>query len=206
LKKGSGWKRSKVGVVLEIFGKFPSIFTKTVNTMKKIAIYTRVSTTQQTTENQQYALIRYADSLNIDYDIFTETESTRNTRPIKKALLNDLRKRKYEGVMVYKLDRWARSSRELILEINELINKGIAFISYSENLDFSTATGKLHFNILSAFAEFERELIRERTLEGLSRAKQQGKKLGRPKGSKDKKQRSKNGYYLKRKKRSSFPG
>src|SRR5690606_23253082 len=108
------------------------------------------------------------------------------------------------GVMVYKLDRWARSSRELILEINELITKGITFISYSENLDFSTATGKLHFNILSAFAEFERELIRERTLEGLSRAKQQGKQLGRPKGSKDKKQRSKNGYYLKRKKRSSY--
>lgn len=110
-------------------------------------------------------------------------------------LLDLLRKGVFEGVMVYKLDRWARSSRELLLEIEELTSKGIEFHSYSENLDFTSATGKLHFSILSAFAEFERELIRERTLEGLHRAKQQGKKLGRPKGSKDKKKRRTGGYY-----------
>lgn len=164
--------------------------------MKTIAIYTRVSTVQQTTENQVLILKKYAESLNYNFEIFEETQSTRNTRPIKKRLLNELRKRKYEGVLVYKLDRWARSSRELILEINELINKGIAFYSYTENIDFTTATGKLHFNILSAFAEFEREIIRQRTLEGLERAKQQGKKLGRPKGSKDSTPRSKSGYHL----------
>ena len=98
--------------------------------------------------------------------------------------------------MVYKLDRWARSSSELILEINELVGKGIGFYSYSENLDFGTATGKLLFNLLSSFAEFERDLIRERTLEGLHRAKIEGKKLGRPKGSKDSKTRKKSGYIL----------
>lgn len=164
--------------------------------MKTIAIYTRVSTAQQTTENQVLLLKRYAESQQYNFEIFEEVQSTRDTRPIKKKLLNDLRKRKYDGVLVYKLDRWARSSRELILEINELINKGIAFYSYSENIDFTTATGKLHFNILSAFAEFEREIIRQRTLEGLARAKQQGKKLGRPKGSKDSSPRSKTGYHL----------
>lgn len=164
--------------------------------MKNIAIYTRVSTVQQTTENQTLILKKYAEALDYTFDVFEETQSTRNTRPIKKKLLNQLRKRKYDGVLVYKLDRWARSSRELILEINELINKGIAFYSYTENIDFTTATGKLHFNILSAFAEFEREIIRQRTLEGLARAKQQGKKLGRPNGSKDTSPRSKTGYHL----------
>ena len=162
--------------------------------MKNFAIYTRVSTQGQNNENQILLLKQYCNSLNIKYTVFEEVQSSRNTRPIKKQLLNDLRKKKYDGVIVYKLDRWARSSRELILEINELVNKNIVFHSYTENLDFSTATGKLHFNILSAFAEFEREIIRQRTLDGLQRVKSQGKKLGRPKGSKDKKKRSTVGY------------
>jgi len=88
------------------------------------------------------------------------------------------------------------SSTELILDTKELLDKNIGFISISDNLDFSTASGKLHFQILSAFAEFERELIRERTIEGLRRAKMQGKVAGRPKGSKDGKQRKKSGYIL----------
>ena len=71
----------------------------------------------------------------------------------------------------------------MILETKELIDKGVGFISISDNLDFTTASGKLHFQILSAFAEFERSLISERTKEGLKRAKSQGKQLGRPKGS-----------------------
>jgi len=163
--------------------------------MKTIAIYARVSTKEQTTDNQVIRLIEYAKVRGFSYEVFTETESTRKTRPIKKLVLDLLRKGIFDGVMVYKLDRWARSSRELLLEIEELIQKGIEFHSYSENLDFTSASGKLHFSILSAFAEFERELIRERTLEGLHRAKQQGKRLGRPKGAKDKKQRRTGGYY-----------
>jgi len=164
--------------------------------MKKIAIYTRVSTNEQTTENQKLRLVDYADNKGWQYDIYEEVQSSRNTRPVKQDVLNKLRNKKYEGVLVYKLDRWARSFTELILDINELVKKGISFYSYSENLDFSTAAGKLHFQILSAFAEFERELIRERTIEGLNRAKNQGKILGRPKGSKDQKKRRKSGYIL----------
>ena len=98
-----------------------------------------------------------------------------------------------------KLDRYARSSTELLIEVQELINKGIEFHSITEALDFSTATGKLHFTILSAFAEFERDLIRQKTLEGLHRARLQGKHVGRPKGSKDKKKRSTTGYYKSKK-------
>ena len=82
------------------------------------------------------------------------------------------------------------------MDTKEILDKNIGFISVSDNLDFSTAAGKLHFQILSAFAEFERELIRERTIEGLRRAKKQGKVIGRPKGSKDSKQRKKSGYIL----------
>ena len=162
----------------------------------KVAIYTRVSTSEQTTENQKIRLKEFADSKEWQYDIYEEVMSSRKTRPVKQELLNKLRNGVYDAVVVYKLDRWARSSTELILETKELLDKGIPFISVSDNLDFSTATGKLHFQILSAFAEFERELIRERTIEGLRRAKSQGKQVGRPKGSKDSKQRRKSGYIL----------
>jgi len=149
-----------------------------------MALYCRVSTSEQTTDNQRIRLEEYAKSHGWDYDIFVETESTRKTRPVKQALLAKLRQHQYDSILVYKLDRWARSSTELILDTKELIDKGVGFISISDNLDFSTAAGKLHFQILSAFAEFERELIRERTMEGLRRAKMQGKQVGRPKDEK----------------------
>ncbi|OFX55454.1 MAG: hypothetical protein A2046_12295 [Bacteroidetes bacterium GWA2_30_7] len=164
--------------------------------MQKVALYCRVSTSEQTTENQKIRLVEYCIKNNLEYDLYEETESSRKTRPVKQDLLQKLRNNVYSSVIIYKLDRWARSSTELILDTKELIDKGIGFISISDNLDFSTATGKLHFQILSAFAEFERELIRERTIEGLRRAKLQGKIAGRPKGKKDTKPRRKSGYIL----------
>ncbi len=164
--------------------------------LKKVALYCRVSTDGQTNDNQSIRLIEYANANKLQFDLYTEIESTRKTRPVKQELLSRLRNFNYSAVVVYKLDRWARSSAELILEINELLGKNIGFISIAENLDFTTATGKLHFQILSAFAEFERELIRERTKEGIRRAKLQGKVPGRPKGKKDSKPRKKSGYIL----------
>jgi len=164
--------------------------------ISKVAIYSRVSTNEQNNLNQELRLIDYCKEKKWDYDIYNEIESTRKTRPVKQELLTKLRKKDYDAIVVYKLDRYARSSAELILEIKELLEKGVSFISISDNLDFSTASGKLHFQILSAFAEFERELIRERTKEGLNRAKTQGRFPGRPKGSKDKKQRPKSGYII----------
>ena len=122
--------------------------------------------------------------------------SSRKTRPKKAELLQRLRRREFDAVMIWKLDRWARSSQELALEIEEMFNKNIKFISISDNIDLSTATGKLQFQILSAFAEFERNLIRERTLEGIHRARMQGKHLGRPAGKKDSKPRRRSGYFL----------
>jgi DNA invertase Pin-like site-specific DNA recombinase len=162
----------------------------------KFALYGRVSTNSQTTENQKIRLIQYAESNNLIYDLYEEVESTRKTRPVKQQLLQKIRAGEYKGVVVFKLDRWARSSRELILEIQELVDKGVAFTSISDNIDFSTSVGRLHFQILAAFAEFERALISERTKEGLARTKQNGQALGRPKGAKDKKVRPKSGYIL----------
>lgn len=170
----------------------------------KVALYSRVSTSDQNTENQRIRLSEFAESKKWLYDSFEEIESTRKTRPVKQSLMQKLRAKEYDAVLVYKLDRWARSSTELMLDTKELLDKGIGFISLSDNLDFATASGKLHFQILSAFAEFERALIRERTLEGIKRAKLQGKQVGRPKGKKDSQKRRKSGYILREAKKRMF--
>jgi len=172
---------------------------------EKTALYCRVSTNKQTNDNQKIRLLQYAADKGVKYDLFEEIESTRKTRPVKQELLQKLRKKEYLHVVVYKLDRWARSSRELILEIQELTDKGIGFTSISDNLDFSSSVGRLHFQILAAFSEFERSLISERTKEGIERTKAQGTKLGRPKGKKDSKPRPKSGYILREaKKRKNY--
>lgn len=165
-------------------------------TNSKYALYCRVSTNLQTTDNQKMRLVQWATDNKFEYELFEETQSTRKARPIKQLLLQRLRRGDFTAVVVFKLDRYARSSTELILETKELIEKGVGFISLSDNLDFTSASGKLHFQILSAFAEFERSLISERTREGLNRVKEAGVKLGRPKGSKDSKPRPKSGYYV----------
>jgi putative DNA-invertase from lambdoid prophage Rac len=163
----------------------------------KVALYCRVSNgNSQTVENQKIRLLQYVSDKNLKFDLYEEMESTRKTRPVKQRMMEKLRNKEYSSIIVYKLDRFARSSTELILDTKEIIDKGIGFVSLSDNIDFSTAAGKLHFQILCAFAEFERELIRERTIEGLNRTKLQGKTLGRPKGAKDKSNRKKSGYYL----------
>jgi DNA invertase Pin-like site-specific DNA recombinase len=162
----------------------------------KIALYARVSTIEQTNENQKLILIEEAKKQNWDYEYFEEKESTRNTRPIKYSILEKLRNKTFDGVCVLKIDRWARSNLELLNEIEEFKKKGIAFISLREKIDITTADGMMQFNIFAAFANWEREKIRERTLDGLSRTKAEGTILGRRKGSKDKKPRRKSGYYL----------
>jgi putative DNA-invertase from lambdoid prophage Rac len=167
----------------------------------KVAIYTRVSTREQTTENQRIPLVEYAERMGYEYEIIEEVESTRKTRPMKYALMQRLRHKEFGAVLVAKLDRWARSMSELVRDIEELEKLGIKFISLGENIDFTTPAGRLQYNILASFANFERDIIRERTMEGLRRAKLQGHKLGRPFKSKDKNPRRKSGYLLREPKR-----
>lgn len=161
----------------------------------KAAIYVRVSTQEQTNENQKPSLIEYAQRFNWEYSVFEEKESSRKTRPVKQELLQMLRHKEFDVLLFWKLDRWGRSTRELVTEIEELYTKGINIVSLRDNLDLSTSSGKLQFQILSAFAEFERNIISERTKEALKQRKASGQSLGRPKGSKDHKQRRKSGYY-----------
>jgi DNA invertase Pin-like site-specific DNA recombinase len=162
----------------------------------KIAIYCRVSTQEQTTDTQRALLEKYARSKRWKFTTFEETESTRNTRPVKQQVLTALRARKFDGLLIYKLDRWARSTVELILELKELTDKNLLFVSLTDSIDFTTAAGKLQLTILSAFAEFERSLISERTKAGLARKKETGKRLGRKPGSKDRKPRNKAAYFI----------
>jgi DNA invertase Pin-like site-specific DNA recombinase len=146
----------------------------------KIAIYCRVSKREQNPENQKIKLVEYCNIKNWEYEIFEEKESTRKTRPVKEELLNLLRNNMFDGLLVYKLDRWARSLQELIMNMEELNNRNKAFIVLTQPIDTTSSSGRLMFQILGAFAEFEREMIRERTLDVLDRARKEGKKLGRP--------------------------
>ena len=146
----------------------------------KFAIYIRVSRRDLHPENQKLQLIEHCKVKGWEYEIFEETESTRKTRPIKEEVLKQLREGKFDGILIYKLDRWARSLQELIMNIEEIRSRNKQFIVLTQPIDTTSSSGMLMFQILGAFAEFEREIIRERTMAGLDRARSQGKKLGRP--------------------------
>jgi len=153
----------------------------------KVAIYTRVSRSDLNLDNQKLKLEEYCKLKGWVYEMFEEKESTRKTRPVKQEVLARVRSGEFQAILVYKLDRWARSLQELIMDISELKNRNKDFIVLTQPIDTTNASGMLMFQILGAFAEFEREMIRERTLNGLDRARAQGKTLGRPKGSVKKK-------------------
>lgn len=94
--------------------------------------------------------------------------------------MNEAKKRKFDVLLVWKLDRLSRSMKDLVMVLNELEGLGIDFVSYDNNLDTSTPTGKLVFHVIGAVAEFEKDIIKERVKAGLENAKRKGKKLGRP--------------------------
>jgi len=151
----------------------------------KVVIYCRTSKTDQNPENQKIELEHYAKAMRYDYKIFEEQESTRKTRPIKNKIFQEALRKKWDLILVWKLDRWARSMQELINDLELLRQNNIQFRTLKENLILDdNPTNKLMINILSSFAQFERDIIRERTMAGLERARQQGKKLGRPRKEK----------------------
>ena len=149
----------------------------------KIAVYMRVSQRELHLENQRDSLERRVAAEDWDVTWFEETESTRNTRPVKEEILRKLRTRELTGVLVYSIDRWSRSVKEFALELDEFKRRGVEFYSIREAFSPDTAMGTAMMLCASVFAQLERDLIRERTLAGLDRARRQGKHLGRPKGS-----------------------
>lgn len=163
----------------------------------KIAIYCRVSTKDQTIEQQLAPMEERCKANSWEYEIFKDVISgAKESRTDLDRMLQRLRAKEFKGVMVYKLDRLARSLKHLINLVEEFNNKGIQFICLSPEVDTTTANGRFFIQIIGAVAELERELIRERTKAKLEYLKSEGMILGRPKGSKDKNKRRKSGYYL----------
>jgi DNA invertase Pin-like site-specific DNA recombinase len=105
---------------------------------------------------------------------------SKNSRPALNRLMADASQRKFDAVLVWKLDRFGRSLRHLVNALAELEALGLSFISLRDNLDLSTPSGRLMFQIIGAMAEFERALIQERVKAGLRNARAKGKRLGRP--------------------------
>jgi putative DNA-invertase from lambdoid prophage Rac len=159
---------------------------------KKVAIYARVSTEEQNVDNQVQELKTIASSKNyMVHDVYTDKVSgSKDSRPELNRMLFEMRKGSFDGVMIYKLDRLGRSLKHLITVCEEFHNKGIDLIVTSQGIDTSIATGKLLFNILGSVAEFECELISERTKLGQKKNRALVGKRG-----KDKTERRKAGYY-----------
>lgn len=158
--------------------------------MIRVAIYARVSTTDQNPEGQLLALREFAGKRGfdirreyIDY-VSGVTEGSKSKRARRdqayQELMAAVRQRKVDCVLVWKYDRLARSLNLLVSALQEFHSLGVDFISYTQNIDTTTPMGKLFYHIIASFAEFERELIVERVKAGLDRAKAQGIKLGRP--------------------------
>jgi DNA invertase Pin-like site-specific DNA recombinase len=150
----------------------------------KVALYTRVSTLDQSVEMQSSDLRRYCDQRGFEvYKEYSDQgiSGTKDKRPGLDELMADARKRKFDAVLCWRFDRFARSTKHLIISLEEFRNLGIDFISYQENIDTASPLGKAMFTIVSAIAELERNILLERVRAGLKRAKENGAILGRPK-------------------------
>lgn len=162
----------------------------------RVAIYCRVSTENQELEQQISSCKKFCEIKGWDdYTIFTETMSSSKERPILRECLKDLNRGVYNTLVVFRLDRAWRSSRQFIMDFDSLSSRGIHVISVMEGLDPSTPIGKAMMTILVALAELERENISLATKQRLQALKNLGKHLGRPPGSKDKKKRNARNYY-----------
>jgi len=150
----------------------------------KAGLYLRVSTNQQTTENQRRELEAYCErqgwKISAVYDD-SGVSGAKAERPALNKMLNDAAKNKFQVLLVVKIDRLARSTANLLHILQQLQTAGVGFVATSQQLDTTSAYGRMVLTFLGAIAEFERELIRERVVAGLARAKAEGVRCGRPK-------------------------
>lgn len=151
----------------------------------RAAIYARVSTTNhgqdvtlQTRELEEFAQARGWQL--VDSYIDAGVRGAEDSRPELNRLMADAHRRRFDGVLVWKLDRFGRSLRHLVDALAELEAQGVAFVSLRDNLDLSTPAGRLMFQIIGAMAEFERALIAERVKAGMRNARAKGRRVGRP--------------------------
>ena len=150
---------------------------------QRVALYARVSTLQaqdpemQLSELQEYAARR---GWEVVAEYVDRKSGASEARPALNRLMIDARRRRFDVIAVWKIDRFGRSLRHLVNALAEFEAIGVAFVSLRDHLDLSTPAGRLMFQIIAAMAEFERALIQERVRAGLRNAQKKGKKLGRP--------------------------
>lgn len=151
-------------------------------TAKRAALYARVSTTDQHPENQLLALRSFATARGWSTVEFVDhgVSGAKEHRPQLDAMLAAVRSRKVDVVVVVKLDRLARSLHHLVALGQELQAVGVDLVALDQAVDSTTPSGRLLFGLLGAVAEFERDLIRDRVLAGMRRARAQGVRIGRP--------------------------
>ncbi len=155
-------------------------------TKKTAAIYVRVSTDQQNTENQEQALIAVAEKAGwtisqIYRDQGVSGAKKRSDRPAFKKMQKDAVQRQFDVILAWSVDRLGRSLQDLAEFLTELHALNIDLVLHQQGLDTTTPAGKAMFQMMGVFAEFERAIIKERVKAGLERAKTNGVKLGRPK-------------------------
>src|ERR1700692_4744769 len=150
--------------------------------MFRAGLYARVSTNdQQTLPMQTRALREYVARRGWTFAMqIREVGSGASERHAREQLMEAARGREIDVVLVWRLDRWGRSVTDLLATLQELEHLGVGFISLTEALDLTTPAGRAMAGLLAIFAEFEREILRERTRAGLAHARENGKRLGRP--------------------------
>src|SRR5450759_2529078 len=148
----------------------------------KAAIYARVSTFDQEPENQLAEVRRYCEARGWTAVEYTDkgVSGAKDRRPALDQGISDARRRRFDVVVCWRLDRLGRNLKHLIALLEDLQVLGVAFVSLAEGIDATKPAGKLQMHILGAIAEFERDRIVERVKAGLARARAQGRKLGRP--------------------------
>jgi DNA invertase Pin-like site-specific DNA recombinase len=154
-------------------------------TQTRVALYARVSTNgvRQDPEMQLCELREFCKrrGWQIVHEYLDRISGSKDSRPALNQLTDDAKQRQFDAVLVWKLDRFARSLRHLINALADYEALGIAFVSLRDNLDLSTPSGRLMFQVIGAMAEFERSLIVERVHAGIKRARDKKIQLGRPK-------------------------
>ena len=148
----------------------------------RAAIYARVSTLDQEPENQLAELRRYVEARGWSAAEFVDRgiSGSKDRRPALDALITDAKRRRFDVLVCWRLDRLGRSLKHLVTLLDELQALGVAFVSLGEGIDCTTPAGRLQLHVLAALAEFERARIAERVKAGLARAKARGQRLGRP--------------------------
>jgi DNA invertase Pin-like site-specific DNA recombinase len=161
-----------------------SAFTQEPRPITQVALYARVSTlNNQDPEMQLSELREYAGRRGWQIvEEFTDqgVSGCKESWPALNRLMSDACRRRFDAVLVWKIDRFGRSLKHLVNALAELAALGVAFISLRDNIDLSTPSGRLMFQIIGAMAEFERALIQERVRAGLRNARAKGRRLGRP--------------------------